>query len=282
MSKSRIYFQRANQFWTPTRDITINGYLNLLRYTKLDVDEKSVDIALGGHIPFCDGTRVWGDRVQAEKNLSYAMGIYYEEYYHDNPDAYFFNIHRNLKMRIAMVMVYIPDETGGEKNRPLPVVCCGTDVENQRLTIVDPREGTYREIALEDTYTEDQQKKMIILNVPGMVKMKGFSEKEILSAALILYIKRFCYCPSDDLSYGAGLEFFRCCRERKKNPAEIKGFMEHRDVQISWLHQLLSKVKSVETRDKVQVIEHMIRLYEKADGEEFQEELVHVTEGGQL
>lgn len=274
MNDRRIYFQRANQFWEPTEDISLNAYLNVLHYVKLPIDEKLLNIALGGYIPCYKKYQLIGSRIEQEKNLAYITGLYYEEYYHDYKEAFFDNIHKNLRMRIALVIVYIVTKRGEDLGEALPVVCCGVNEDKRALIVINPFNGIYREISIDDCYEENGARKFIILNAPGMVKMKGMDKNASVTEALKLYIKRFyLFQNAYFIMDMTALEFFEYCIKERIDLKEFPDFMIHREKQLKWLHDMYGLLQEVEVKNAKPILNMLMNLYEKSIDLSYDKEL---------
>lgn len=260
----RIYFQRASRFWESTEDISVNAYLNILHYVKMKIDEKTLNIFLGGEIPCYKNGRLKGDRIGPEKNLAYAAGLYYEEYCHDSKEAFFHNIHKNLKMRIALVIVYKAAGDGQSGSAVLPMACCGVNENAHSFIVINPADGMYQEISPDECFDEDGIAKFVIMNVPGMVKMKGIEKQASVVSAFKLYKKRFFFFKNPYYTDVTGMEFFRLCREKGKKLQGLPGFLEHQKQQLRWLHDMHDLLQETGWEDGMTDVNRIIRLYEES------------------
>ena len=252
MCKRTIYFQRVDKFWTRTADVTLNAYLNVLRYVKMPADERLLNVASGGELPCYKEGRFEGNRIGQEENLAYTLGLYYEVYEHDCPKAFYNNVLKNLKMRISLVLVYAG----------LPMVCCGAEENGGALIVVGPSDGEYRRVCIRECRGADGRWKLAVLNVPGMVKMKGLGIRETVASAATLYQKRFYFFKDRHFMDMTGAAFFEHCRSTGLNPAELPGFLLHREKQLNWLYDMSALAREWMPEKELSYLDGIMQLYE--------------------
>lgn len=252
MCKRTIYFQRAEKAWAPTTDVKLNAYLNVLRYVKMPVQEKLLNIASGGELPCYKGGGFEGNRVGQEENLAYTLGLYYEKYEHDCPEAFYRNVLKNLKMRISLVLIYTD----------LPMICCGVGGDGCSLIVISPSDGEYRRIDAEACRGACGRWKLAVLNVPGMVKMKGLGIRETIASAAALYQKRFYFFRDRHYMDMTGAAFFEHCRSTGLNPKELPGFLSHRERQLKWLYDMSALAQKWMPEQDMSYLGEIMKMYE--------------------
>ncbi|HAU86659.1 MAG TPA: hypothetical protein DCW90_14575 [Lachnospiraceae bacterium] len=266
MKGRKIYFPRADKAWEETNDIRVNGYLNVLRFTKSTYHETAVSIALGGEIPYLKKNQFKRTRISPEKNLAYACGLYYEEYMFDSETEFIQNVIKNLKMRIVLVILYKNDANLGTE--PVPVVCCGYDYDEDAFIIIDVQDGTTKNMNVEECSLFEGQNKLLMLNVPGMVNMKELEENYVISIATKLFIRRFFSFINAQVGDFCGISLFKYCLERGLKPIEIPGFQEHAKWQLQWLSYVMEYGNRIGSKE-LSLIQYIQQLYQAIGNDEY-------------
>lgn len=230
----KVYFPRVKESWESTRNLYNNSYLNLFKYLKFNISEDIFEILKGGNHLLFKNSKVENFSFFEEKNLSYNLGLYYEEYCYDSPNNFFEMVKKNLKMRISEVFIFI----NKEEYKRIPVLCCGIIEEEQVFIIINPLNGTLDYVKIEDCTSNfrEGQKKLFLLNVPGMHRVKGINIKASTEVSLINYIERFCFFKFNNDHSLIGLQFFEYILKNQINPEDIKGFVKHKEQAIQWLN----------------------------------------------
>lgn len=232
MSNRTIYFPRLKFLWQKSRDLKFNAYLNMFRYVKADIDEVLLSVLAGGEIPLIREGKLILSTINTEKTISYVMGLYYEEYLHEDKRSYKSSVIKNLKMRIAVPILMIDADNGGVREE-IPALCCGYDQEADEFIVVDPGTGDLRNADFEEMHLKGGQMKMFMLNVPGMIKMHCIDRAAMINQALAMYITRFSGLGNTYLSEKSGYDAIRWTLENFKEEAngDIK---RHINNQINW------------------------------------------------
>lgn len=253
-NKTTIYFPRVKQYFTPSEDISLNAYLNLFRYVKNELSEELLDIIAGGEIPLIKNGSFIRNRLNRETNISYVMGIYYEEFHHDYDENLRKTIIKNLKMRIAVPIIKLKSDTkcirnqylsSKELNDGLPVLCCGCNESKEMLVIINPVNGEYAEVGFDDIHKENNQRKMYMLNVPGMIKMYGITEKDMIRQAIGMYTARFFRLKSCILGEYCGYEAFKWIGSHGMYEDDKIEYKHHLAKQKKWITKVRERLDGI-------------------------------------
>lgn len=260
MSKNRtIYFPRMNQYWEKTEMISLNAYMNMFRYVKADISDELLSITMGGEIPFIKDGKFVAKRINPEKSISYVLGLYYEEFLHDYKEEFLCSVIKNLKMRIAVPIIMLKQGVLQEENE-IPALCCGYDNEKGSLIIVDPSTGEYSDIELEDLSSKNGQKKMFMLNVPGMIQMKCLEHNSMFNQAISMYITRFYNLSTSNDMEKMGFKAMQWMLENNLTKSNEESMKSHINTQKSWF-LIVQKYKSILKDNEKHQIDNIEKFY---------------------
>lgn len=133
-----------------------------MKYAGADISEEIIAIESYDEAIGFAYNKLFSVRTDGEKNFAYVNGLYYEDFYNDNDEAFCINIVKKMKNRITCPVIYLNSsciqELTEKLNFPIPSVCCGVSYSNE-LVIINPLTGGYEEITLEKVYLFNGQKK---------------------------------------------------------------------------------------------------------------------------
>jgi len=261
-NKTVIYFPRANRFFQVSDDIFMNAYLNLFRYVKARISENRLKIIAGGELAFIRNGMFVGERVGFEKSIGYVMGIYYEEFSHDYDRDFMETVLKNLKIRIAVPILKVKKmPSRALKEEGLPVLCCGYNHAKNLLVIINPYDGQYREIGLDDIFMEGGQKRMFMLNVPGMLKMEMLNMGDMVNRAVGMYFVRFYDFRPPVLGQYCGYDALEWACNHRLTMREVLEYERHVAYQTGWLNGLREQWSLLDDGNRRNV-EEVGRIYE--------------------